>query len=369
MKDESESVQRSPPELLWNLAACLVIAACSWFLLRELAPLLRPLFLAIFLCYIIIPLHLRLTRYVPGPVSMVTLAVVSVVLTYLLALMIYGNIVELNEELPTLIERAQKSMSALRVKAQDRLPAWLAKEISDTATAPPQVVARIHQAVGALVNIAADVVTEAVLVGIYIIFLLLEARSMPRRIQSDFDGDRAGRILGVIRRINEAMASYLRVKVQASFLLGLPVTVLLWAFNVQFAVMWGVLTFFLNFIPYLGSVVACSLPILLAWLQLESSWHAGAVTVLLIATHMLSAYVVEPSMTGRAIGLSPLVILAALSFWSLCWGLIGMLLAVPLTVMFKIVLENLEMTRPYARLLSDDGRPVEASVPVGGEKA
>jgi AI-2 transport protein TqsA len=76
--------------------------------------------------------------------------------------------------------------------------------------------------------------------------------------------------------------------------------------------------------------------------------------VLLVTIHMTSAYVVEPALTGRAVGLSPVVILVALSFWGLCWGITGMLLAVPLTVMAKIVLENIAFTRPLAILMSED---------------
>jgi predicted PurR-regulated permease PerM len=63
---------------------------------------------------------------------------------------------------------------------------------------------------------------------------------------------------------------------------------------------------------------------------------------------------VEPSLTGRAVGLSPLVILVMLAFWGLCWGLIGMILAVPLTIMIKIILENRPFTRPFARLIGEE---------------
>jgi AI-2 transport protein TqsA len=118
--------------------------------------------------------------------------------------------------------------------------------------------------------------------------------------------------------------------------------------------MFGVLTFLLNFIPYIGSIIACSGPMVLAFLSMDSIGPAIGVTVLLVTIHALSAYAVEPAMTGKAVGLSPLVILVALSFWGLCWGLIGMLLAVPLTVMLKIVLENVAFTRPVARLMAGE---------------
>jgi AI-2 transport protein TqsA len=164
---------------------------------------------------------------------------------------------------------------------------------------------------------------------------------------------RAERILAVVGNINAAIGSYLHVKVLASLLLAAPVVIILMAFGVHFALLWGVLTFLGNFIPYVGSIVACALPCLLAFLQLEPDWRPVAVTGLMVAHHLLSANVIEPALTGRAINISPLAILLALGFWWLCWGLVGMLLAVPLTVVLKIVLQNLSATRPLAALMAE----------------
>jgi len=349
------SPNRPRPDLttLTTVALCLVVAAASWYLLRELATLLRPLLLAVFLCYIIIPVHQRLTRRVPKALSIVVMAGGSVGLLLLLALMVYGSVVELNEELPSLIQRGEEIFGQVRRVMQDRLPTWLTSEGVDAPTVQAQMAGRIRDAAGALVNVAADVLREAVLVGIYLIFLLLEAHRVRGRIQGGFGSERAEHILAVVGNINDAIARYLKVKVKASLVLAAPALVILWAFGVKFAVLWCVLTFLLNFIPYLGSVISCSLPILLAFLQLPLGWEPFAVAVLLLCDHTLSAYLIEPAMTGSAVGLSPLVILASLSFWGLCWGLIGMFLAIPLTVVLKIVLENVAFTRPVAKLLGE----------------
>ena len=125
-------------------------------------------------------------------------------------------------------------------------------------------------------------------------------------------------------------------------------------FGVKFSFLWAVLTFLCNFIPYVGSVVAYSLPVAFAFLQFDIGYRPVTVAVLVLLCHVLTAAVVEPTVIGRAVGLSPLVILAALSMWGLVWGLPGMFLAVPLTVMLKLVFENLDATRPLARLLSGE---------------
>jgi AI-2 transport protein TqsA len=78
------------------------------------------------------------------------------------------------------------------------------------------------------------------------------------------------------------------------------------------------------------------------------------VAILLICVHTASSTFVEPTLIGKAVGLSPLVILISLTLWGLCWGLVGMFVAVPLTVTLKIVLSNLEATKGMAQLLGDD---------------
>ena len=110
-------------------------------------------------------------------------------------------------------------------------------------------------------------------------------------------------------------------------MLAVPVFVLLLVFDVRLVMLWAVLTFFCNFIPYLGSVIAYSLPTMFAAYQFGFGWEAITIAILLLAIHLICASVVEPKILGKAVGLSPVVILFALAFWGYCWGLTGMLLA------------------------------------------
>ena len=243
---------------LATVAGCLIIVALGWYLLKEFALLLRPLLLAVFLCYVIFPSHRWLTRRIPAWASIFVLVGVSVGLLVLLALQVLGNATRLSEEMPQMIGRAQEIIHDMEGYYVAHLPPWLAREATDVGRGETESVDRLKPIVATLAGAAADTVGEAVLVGIYLIFLLLEAGRVPRRIQAAFGGGQSEQILAVVANINEAMARYLRVKVKASLVLAVPVTVVLWAFGVKSALMWGVLTFLLNFIPYLGSVVACA---------------------------------------------------------------------------------------------------------------
>jgi len=146
----------------------------------------------------------------------------------------------------------------------------------------------------------------------------------------------------------------MRAKVKTSLILAVPVGILLGVFGVKFALAWTLLTFCCNFIPYVGSVIAFSLPTLFAFLDLPFGWQPFALAGGLICCHIGTASFVEPQLIGKAVGLSPLVVLLSLTFWGICWGIVGMFLAVPLTVTMVIIMDNLEQTRPLAKLLGDE---------------
>ena len=105
--------------------------------------------------------------------------------------------------------------------------------------------------------------------------------------------------------------------------------------------------------PYIGSPVALVLPVLLAFLELEPLSRPLSVLALLVLSQFVINNFLEPRLTARAVDLSPLVVLIALAFWGLCWGVVGMVLAVPLTVVLKIVWERIPLTRPLARLMAE----------------
>jgi AI-2 transport protein TqsA len=329
------------------VAAYLVIAASAWYLLKELAPVLRPLLLAVFLAYIILPVQAGLARRTSRIVGFVLLGLVVAGVCALLAVLTVRSAANLAEDLPRYSERVNALTGRLRELAEHR--PWLRELTGDPGNATDVGTGWLRDFAGS----AADVLAQSLIVGIYLLFVLLGAAHLPRRIQSGFEPARAEQLLTMLARINAAIASYLRAKVLASLILALPATIIFWSFGVKSALFWGVLTFMLNFVPYVGSAIAWTGPTALAFLDLEPGWRPITVAVLLGADHALSAYLVEPSLTGRAVDLSPLVILLALAFWGLCWGLEGMLLAVPLTVVLRIIFDNLPATRPIARLMGE----------------
>jgi AI-2 transport protein TqsA len=347
-----EPTGRTDRAAVYFLAACLVALAAAWFLLNELAPLLRPLFLAILLAYVILPIHQRLRQHLPAPVATAVIAIGSGALLLGLAELLSISGRQLINDLPDLAKRGSEILHDLR-SYYETIP-WLKHMLGDLhEEAFPAQEQVQSMARGALSHIVGTL-GEALVVGLYLMFILIEAGRFPRRIRQTFAQEKAKGILATVDVINEHITRYLRAKVLSSFLLAAPVVAILLIFKVKFGLLWGLLTFLFNFVPYIGSVLGFGLPVLFTFLFLPSPGTAVVVAALILACHLASASFVEPSILGKAVGLPPLVILMALTFWGLCWGVGGMLLAVPLTVMLKIVMEHVDATRPVAQLLGED---------------
>jgi predicted PurR-regulated permease PerM len=349
---------RSPHPLgdlarLISITLTVLLIALSWYLLKELVYLLRPLFLAGFLAYIIVPLQSRLRKYSHGFFARFVLLVFVVLVLALLYLILYRNIVDLSESLPDLSKRAQDLIKEFNDFVKAHWPG-LAEAADQNASTTHQWVNSIRDSAGSLINYSTGLFLEAVEVCFYLIFIMLEAGRLPERIRVSFPDERGAKILSVIAGINQAMANFLHVKVRASLILAVPISAVLWAMGIKFVFLWGLLFFFGNFIPYFGSFGAWGIVSVYGFLQLDFGWQPIALSAILLVLRTLSADLIEPNITGKAINVSPIVILLSLSFWSLCWGPIGMVLAVPLAVMLKIVMQNLPGTEPFAHLMAEE---------------
>ncbi|KGF68133.1 transporter [Hoeflea sp. BAL378] len=195
------------------------------------------------------------------------------------------------------------------------------------------------------------------LVVLYASFFMAERGMMSRKMVIALGGKEAGdRALSLLSRINERIGQYLFVKTVVNLILGTASFAIMLLLGIEYALFWAVLIAFLNYIPYIGSIVGVLFPVLLSLAQFGTLWMAGVVLVSLSAAQIFVGAILEPRMMGRAFNLSPLVVLLALAFWSALWGLPGALLAVPMTASLVLVLAEIRATRPVAVLLSASGK-------------
>ena len=189
----------------------------------------------------------------------------------------------------------------------------------------------------ALLSNSANFISKLVLVIIMTLFLLLGKKS--ENTSAEWND-----IIGHVKK-------YIFTKFITSSITGVAAGLIYWFLGLELAFIFGSLTFILNFIPVVGSIIAVLLPIPIAILQYTDLSSVLLIIFLPTIIHQIIGNVIEPKIFGDAFGLHPITIILSLIFWGMIWGIIGVLLAAPLTAIIRVTFERFESTKQIARLL------------------
>ncbi len=201
-----------------------------------------------------------------------------------------------------------------------------------------------------------SMVGSIIMIVVYIIFLLIEEAGFNRKLheilqtQSDYNN-----LDKILKQINIAINKYVTLKTLVSLLTAVLSFFVLLIFKVNFPFLWAFIIFILNFIPYVGSLIATVLPASYAIFQFGSFMSFVWVFISIEIIQILIGNYIEPKFTGRSLNLSPLAVVIALTFWGSIWGILGMLLSVPIMSIITIILAQFPETRFIAILLSETG--------------
>ncbi len=180
------------------------------------------------------------------------------------------------------------------------------------------------------------------------LFLLLEIDSISIKVKAIFHGPATS--LMYLRGISENIRHYLSIKTATSLLTGIIIWIALSILGLDYAIIWAIIAFLLNYIPNIGSIIAAVPAVLFSLIQLGFDgflWTA----LIFVAANMIIGNVVEPKMMGKGLGLSTFIVFLSLLFWGFILGTVGMFLSVPLTMAIKIAMEQKPSTKWFAIVL------------------
>jgi len=335
-------------------ASSVVVVALTVVLLVEGRDLLIPIAVAIMIWYLLNALArgfhwLALgSRHLPNWVAMALAIVTVLVGLALIAELISGNIAQVSAAAPTY----QANIEALIAKASslagfDKPP--------DIAAVFEQV--DLRKLASGFAAAAAGFAGSFGIVLIYVLFLLFEQKGFDKKLRALFpDTEHREEVRSVLHRMQEQIQTYVAIKTFTSVLTGGVSYAVLLIVGVDFAEFWGFIIFLLNYIPTVGSLLGIIFPALLALIQFSTPVPFFIVLGGIGIVQFLIGNVLEPRMTGSSLNISPLVVILSLALWGSIWGIVGMFLCVPLTVIAMIILSYFERTRPIAILLSGNGR-------------
>lgn len=349
-----------PPETLPDLrivrtASWLIILSIVVFCLVYFSSFLQPVVIAIMIWYAVFELKRGLAK-----IKFMGRAFPNWLLTSLASLVIVLVITGVYEilvsNLQLIISRSGQYVSAFgRMIDEIRgLEAFdLIKEKLN------ELVSRINlqPVLTALLNSLTSLAGNLFIIIIYVAFLLVEEKFFFKKLELWIqDPIRRNNVLQIIDQIIASIRKYIVVKTQMSLLTGALSYIILILFKVDFATWWAFLIFLLNYIPYIGSFFATLFPSLFASFQYQSFWMLLWVFASIQVVQIAVGNILEPKIMGRTLNLSPLGVLLALTFWGIIWGILGMLLSVPITSVLVIVCSRFEQTRFIAIILSETGQ-------------
>ncbi|MDM8546011.1 AI-2E family transporter [Candidatus Venteria ishoeyi] len=326
------------------LSAAFVILVAG---MKAAQVLLVPLLLAIFLTIIIAPMLVWLQqRQISGGVSMLLVITILIILQMFLVSLLTTALTDFQQSLPGYQARFNTW--------EDNLQSWFLKhniEVSPNLFSQYFNSTTIIEFTTRTIGGVGNILSEAFLILLLVIFMLQEAVHVPLKL--DVILKTPERSKKHFEKVAENINRYIMLKTLISLATGFCVWLLLTLLGVDYPLLWATLSFFLNYVPNIGSLIAAVPAVVLALLQLGPvSGLYTAIGYLFINTFW--GNFIEPRLMGRGLGLSTLVVLLSLLFWGWVLGPVGMLLSLPLTMTVKIVLESYPETRWIAILMDTE---------------
>lgn len=287
-------------------------------------------------------------RYVPNWVKNIFLTVVIFSLLYFIGSIISSNITRMIGR----YDVYEHNFSALIYRINDTFGIELDVFLKNT-----DVRSLLSNLIQPIVTVLTSMLGNIFLVLIYMLFLFLEESNFNSKLKLVFKNeDSHHSISEILRELEYSISDYLGVKTFVSFITGALSAIALFFIGVDAPVFWGLIIFLLNYIPTVGSLVATLFPVAFCLLQFPELTPAILTLVIVGSIQVVVGNVLEPKLVGNSMNLSALVTILALSLWGIIWGITGMILSVPITVIMVIIFSKFEQTKNIAIMLSDKGK-------------
>src|SRR4030043_1903932 len=341
MDDNVKRTAKAPALLI--LSSFVIVVAG----MKAASSILVPFFLAVFIAVICTPPLFWLQRKgVPKVLALTFILVAILIVGLLFGALIGPSLNDFLRSLPAYQERLSTHITALIGWLRDKGVNIPAKEVPRTLH--PGWVMNLA---GGIFSALSSVLTNGFLILLTVVFILLEAADLPKKLRIVLKNPE--RSLSTIEKFSQDAKRYLVIKTLISAAEALAIWLWLLILGVDYPVLWGTLVFLLNYVPYIGSIIAALPAVLLALVQLGVG--SALLTVLgFLVVNGVIGNILEPKLMGRRLSLSTLVVFLSLVFWGWVLGPIGMILSVPMTSLVKIALESYEETRGLAIMLGSD---------------
>ena len=338
--DSTNNMQGRLVNYLVGMAAIFVIL----FGIRGSAYIINPILLAAVITITVLPIPSRLTkRGMPGWMALVVSILMVVLILGLVIATVFFSITQLSATLPAYLANASQQASA-----------DLSSDTTSTANAQiQQITVAMGPILQGLLSSILDLLVQFGLALVIFFFMISAAMALPTPSRLGLDPNMP--VISRVAVLTEDVRKYMTVLTGVNFLVGLGNTVFLLVLGVDYALLWGMLAWFMGYIPSVGFIIALIPPVLMAYAQ----YGLSTALIVLVGYILINGGVqnfYQPKVMGERLKISPVVVFVSLFIWGYLLGGIGAILAVPLTLLVLITMEYFEGSRPLAILMRYTGR-------------
>lgn len=339
-----------------KIAGITIIIIAIIYLLIVAQNILLPIVLAVFIWFLIKEIRsffdrskwikLKVARWVKTILSSFILFVVIGFMSKLLI----DNIEELYKTLPTYNDNITSISKTIQ--------SWIGIDVSKMLDGYSNKI-NFQSILSQIMNSISEIFSNIFFIVIYLVFILMEESSFSAKMKAIYtDKEKHNRFNEILINVDKSILNYISIKTLLSIITATISYVILLIIGIDSALFWAFLIFILNFIPSIGSLIATLFPAVMALLQYGDTTFAPFYWVLLGVglTQVVVGNFLEPKMMGKSLNISSLVVIVSLTVWGSIWGVVGMILSVPITVIIIIAFSHFESTKNIAILLSKDGK-------------
>jgi Predicted permease len=327
--------------------------------MREISSILTTVFFSIFVALLFTPLVRWFKRKgIPGVLSVLLVFLLLALIVSVLGVVIVGASIQIGSQLPNY----QTQFTEILEMFSHYLPP--AEELSVQSILSS--IASI--AISLMVSVLNGLINAGTTIGIIIVtaaFLLLSAAGDQEKAEQKAEEQPV--LKSRLNKFGKSLVEFIVIRTEVNLVIAIGIAVILLIGGIDFAVFWGVMAFFLGYIPYIGLALTTIPPAFFGLLQ-YGLVGALAVIIAISIVNALTENVIFPSLAGKGLKLSPAIVFLSLLYWNYVLGATGMLLATPLAMVLKIILESFEETKWLARLMGPEGNGAESEESRGQEE-
>lgn len=347
------------PNSFLNFVAAVFLVGFLVFVLIELQSILLPLFVALIIAFIFMPLYNFLNnKKFPPAISIIIIVLLIIIISNIASVFIITSVNSFSTEFPKYEEKfllifnnAVKTFNVSDTELHNFANYFNIKSLLATGKLT-STITNIFSGITSLMG-------NYIIILFYIIFILSESKSIEKRISLAFNEEKQTTVKNTISDIFTGFKDYISGKTVLSLIQAIVIGIFLWICGVDFYMIWAFLFFFTDFIPNVGSLIASILVAIVMLLQFDNIVTPIVILVVLILIQNIKGNIIEPKIFGAKLDLSPLLLLFSLLFWGYVWGIVGMILSVPIMSMIKIIFMNIPATKPIAILMSNNAESIK----------